>query len=64
MHVTTSSATMAALRPLFASYGLPVELVSDNGPQFVSEELKNFLKVNGVLAGSESSVSSGIQWTG
>ena len=26
------------LRQLFASYGLPEQVVSDNGPQFISEE--------------------------
>ena len=33
---------------LFASYGLPEEVVSDNGPQFTSSVFKSFLKNNGV----------------
>nr|XP_022311177.1 uncharacterized protein K02A2.6-like [Crassostrea virginica] len=48
MTSTTSENTINALRHLFSSYGLPVEIVSDNGPQFVSEEYEIFLKENGV----------------
>ena len=36
------------LQHLFAVYGLPEQVVSDNGPQFTSEEFKKFLKANGV----------------
>ena len=48
MSSTTSAATIRKLRGLFASYGLPVQLVSDNGPQFASDEFSSFLKSNGV----------------
>ena len=34
-------------RHLFASYGLPEQLVADNGPQIVAEEFATFLKLNG-----------------
>ena len=37
---------MEALRTLFASYGLPQELVSDNAPQFTSVEFQTFLQKN------------------
>ena len=40
--------TIAVLRQLFAQYGLPNQLVSDNGPQFTSEEFSKFLRTNGV----------------
>ena len=48
MPTTTSTATIHELRCLFASYGLPEQLVSDNGPQFVSDEFQVFLKSNRV----------------
>ena len=48
MSSTTSCATIRVLRTLFATYGLPRQLVSDNGPQFTSLEFEHFLKLNGV----------------
>ena len=48
MDSTTSSNTIFVLREMFARYGLPRQVVSDNGPQFTSEEFKQFLHANGV----------------
>ena len=48
MKSTTAGATIKALRRLFAAYGLPNQLVSDNGPQFTSTEFAYFLKANGI----------------
>lgn len=48
MHTTTSEKTIEALRTLFSAYGLPKEVVTDNGPQFVSQEFETFLARNGV----------------
>ena len=45
---TTSTQTISVLRHLFARYGLPNQIVSDNGPQFVSEEFETFVKANGI----------------
>lgn len=45
---TTSNATIEILRRLFSSTGLPEEVVSDNGPQFASEEFALFLARNGI----------------
>ena len=48
MSSTTTSKTIETLRQLFAAYGLPHQLVSDNGPQFTSDEFAVFLRRNGV----------------
>ena len=48
MSSTTANKTITKLWETFARYGLPEQLISDNGPQFVSEELEAFLCVNGV----------------
>ena len=48
MRQTTTSKTIAILRHLFARYGLPEQIVSDNGPQFTSAEFTEFLRKNGV----------------
>ena len=48
MSSTTARATVDALRSLFAIHGLPEEIVSDNGPQFVAQEFKGFLRYNHV----------------
>ncbi len=48
MKSTTAAKTIEVLQQLFARYGLPEQLVSDHGPQFVAEEFGTFLKQNGV----------------
>ena len=48
MNSTTAEATIVVLREWFSSYGLPEELVSDNGPQFISQEFAVFMKQNGI----------------
>lgn len=45
---TTSSQTIKELRRLFAIFGLPETVVSDNGPQLVSTEFESFLRQNGI----------------
>ena len=44
----TSSATIEILKTIFARFGLPELVVSDNGQCFVSEEFKSFLSTNGI----------------
>ena len=48
MRKTTSSQTIEVLRTVFSDWGLPTQIVSDNGPQFISEEFKTFLRENSI----------------
>ncbi|XP_057711364.1 uncharacterized protein K02A2.6 [Corythoichthys intestinalis] len=45
----TSSATIMRLRRLFASFGLPEQIVTDNATTFTSDEFQQFVKGNGIL---------------
>ena len=40
MNSTTATATITVLRDLFSKYVIPVQIVSDNGPQFRSAEFE------------------------
>ena len=46
MSSMTSLKTIKVLHTLFALYGIPEEMASDNGPQLASEEFTQFLKQN------------------
>ena len=48
MKSTTSYSTIKKLMQIFATHGLPKQLVSDNAPNFVSHEMREFLKANGI----------------
>ena len=51
VHVMTNSTTNATIQRLqqsFATHGLPDILVTDNGPNLVSEEMQQFLNRNGI----------------
>ena len=48
MNETSADKTIAVLRDIFARNGLPRELVSDNGPQFTSQEFTKFMSTNGI----------------
>ena len=45
---TSSTAVINELRTLFAKFGLPETIVTDNGTGFTSQEFKAFLQDNGV----------------
>ena len=44
----TATKTIHELRCLFYRLGIPEQIVSDNGPQFKSDEFKQFLSENGI----------------
>lgn len=46
MGTTAAEKTVEVLRTLFARYGLPQNLVSDNGPQFMASCFAEFLSTN------------------
>ena len=48
MKSTTAQRTVDTLRSIFAIHGLPLRIVTDNGPQFVSKEFADFCGANGV----------------
>lgn len=48
MSSTTATKTIRHLRTLFTQSDLLLELVTDNGPQFCSEEIQRFLASNGI----------------
>ncbi|CAK1600391.1 unnamed protein product [Parnassius mnemosyne] len=48
MPKTNATAVIKVLRCTFARFGLPLELVSDQGPPFTSAEFKEFLTRNGI----------------
>jgi len=44
----TSEAVILRMRETFCRFGIPEQLVSDNGTQFTSDEFQEFCKLNGV----------------
>nr|CAI5840449.1 unnamed protein product [Callosobruchus analis] len=45
----STKTTITTLRRIFATYGIPRILVSDNGSSFVSYDFKRFLQENGII---------------
>jgi transposase InsO family protein len=48
MTSTTTQRTLDELQLIFAVYGLPEEIASDNGPQFTATEFVEFMTKNGI----------------
>ncbi|XP_031422660.1 uncharacterized protein K02A2.6-like [Clupea harengus] len=48
MRSTTAQKTIEKLAEMFSRFGFPEQLVSDNGPQFVSADLAKFLERHGI----------------
>ena len=44
LKTTTSASIIEVLKPIFARFGIPETLMSDNGPQYSSQEFANFAK--------------------
>ena len=42
------SKTVDVLRQIFGRFGVPKQIVSDNGPQFTSEQFQAFFRNNGI----------------
>ena len=63
MPCTASEPTIEKLREMFARYGNPEQLVSDNRPQFTSHEFAEFMKRNGINTHPRSTISPSIERT-
>jgi hypothetical protein len=48
MRSTKAGPTIKALRSIFSRTGIPYVVVSDNGPQFIAEETRNFMRSNNI----------------
>ena len=58
MKTTTADYTNYAMRNIFARYGLPTKVVSDNGPPFQSAAYEEFLRQNGIQRRFQNSLLS------
>ena len=45
---TKTCDTIKVLRQWFSTFGIPVQLVSDNGQQYISHKFEEFTKMNGI----------------
>lgn len=48
MNSTSTTRTITVLREMFARFGLPPQIVTDNRPQFTANEFRQFTAANGV----------------
>ena len=44
MEDTSTEKTLDELRAMFARWGIPQQIVSDNGPQFTSDKFEQFVR--------------------
>ena len=45
---TSAESTINILRCIFSMHGLPLQLISDNGAAFISDDFKLFMDKNGI----------------
>lgn len=62
MTKTTTSQAMEVHWQLFLRYGLPQQVVSDNGPQFISEEFCSIHEIKWNQTYTLCPISSLIKW--
>ena len=55
MQSISVSKTVEKLRTVFATYGLPRKVITDNGPTFTSSEFRQFMEGNGIKHSTMSS---------
>ena len=48
LHQATTATTLQALQTFFANFGLPEEIVSDNGPQFTATDFAEYCRNKGI----------------
>jgi hypothetical protein len=46
MEETTTDHTLREIGNTFARWGIPLQVVTDNGPQFISQQFEQFMKAN------------------
>lgn len=64
MTTTSTTRIIEELRKLFATHGLPEQLVSDNGPQFTADEFRAFMRSNGIKHIRSGSIPPSYKWSG
>ena len=57
MGTTTADRMIEELHSLFSCYGLPEQVVTDNGPQFVTTKFSSFLKSNRIHPKVDKTIS-------
>ena len=56
----TVATTIKAFKEYFSTWGLPVKLVTDNGPTFTAKPFQEFMQRNAII--HVTSVSSSVEW--
>lgn len=46
---SSTESTIPILQTIFATFGLPTKIVTDNGAQFTSHKFQHFCKLNGII---------------